>query len=372
MAIQEPLFSRYATKQVQQLDASSKCRILHAFWPHLQLSPSAFTEADYAGYFCFIGTALQGLSSAKDDFAAQDFERLCGIIRVLRVNPNWNQKGMIVNLRRSYLDTSDIAICRSIQLAVGLWLCLDVDSPGVRMKGHLRPQEGRVYWGFDELLDQMIAAHFPEPVSKPIVSIEYQIDKSFTLANLTSIRGLRVRWTDNLRDHLRLEGQKGQRILLIFQHRIFLLNHYTDPEPVLPKAVLREAILSLDLLLPCDEPATLRFLTQSKLTLGSPLQARGTYGLEQFTYYRENLVELLEILHGPPETLVQSLRDTRNLVDSVTIWVAVFGVFVLTLVFGFLTTVYSIKQYRVSVLSYELSLAVACQERTGPLPGFCD
>ena len=75
-------------------------------------------------------------------------------------------------------------------------------------------------------------------------------------------------------------------------------------------------------------------------------------------------------LGGPPETIGQTLRDTRNFGEFVTIWVAIFGVFILTILFGILSTVYSVKQYLIAVKSYELSLALACLENP-TLDGFC-
>ncbi|KAL4931092.1 uncharacterized protein BDV17DRAFT_289088 [Aspergillus undulatus] len=278
---------------------------------------------------------------------------------------------MIVNLRGSYLNISDAAIGRSIHLAVQLWLCLSVYSQDNKMVGSIKPRESRVHWTLDEALDQMVASQCPASAGI-IPSTTYQIDGSFTLAKMKSICGLQIRWTNNLKDHLRLEGQKGQRTLSVYQHRKFLVNHYYDPEFILPKPMLREAIRTLDLLLPYEDSATEKLIQDSKITLGVPLEGRQAYDLEEFTYWRGNLVQLLDILHGPPESLFQTLRDTRNMFQWATIWIAVFGIFVLTLVFGCLTTVYSILQYRVTVKSYELSLAVACQQRTGLLPGFCD
>jgi hypothetical protein len=132
-------------------------------------------------------------------------------------------------------------------------------------------------------------------------------------------------------------------------------------------------------LLPYGDSATIKLLEQSKIVPDVPLERRDTYDLEEFTHWRGNLMQLFDHLHGPPESLFQTLRDTRNLSQWATIWVAIFGIFILTLVFGILTTVYSISQYRIAVdsfnltlRSYELSLALACQQRTGPLPGFCD
>jgi hypothetical protein len=71
---------------------------------------------------------------------------------------------------------------------------------------------------------------------------------------------------------------------------------------------------------------------------------------------------LLKLLNGPPETVGQMMLDTRNASQFTTLWVAIFGVFLLTILFGILATVYSIKQYHIAVLSYNLAVAVTCVE----------
>jgi hypothetical protein len=80
----------------------------------------------------------------------------------------------------------------------------------------------------------MIAHQFLS-VSKSMPTTRYQIDDSFTLANLKRICRLHIRWTNNIRDHLRLEGKQGKRTLSVFQHRIFLLNHYNELVSIIPK-----------------------------------------------------------------------------------------------------------------------------------------
>jgi hypothetical protein len=64
------------------------------------------------------------------------------------------------------------------------------------------------------------------------------------------------------------------------------------------------------------------------------------------------------------------LIQSRTLGQLLTLWVAIVGVFALTILFGILATVYSVKQYRVSVGSSQLALALACVEQP-TLPGFC-
>ncbi|KAL2802867.1 hypothetical protein BJX63DRAFT_437458 [Aspergillus granulosus] len=374
----DSLFSKSAIDKVQQLEECKKCRILNAFWPYMRLSQKTFNEEDYAGFFRYIGRTLQGLHQHEGNFAAQSFDSLFGIIQTLRDNPSLTRTEMVCEVKKSYLNTPDTAIYRSIQLAIQLWLCLNVHSYSTAI-GALNPRTSRAKWNPDERLDQMIAAQFPGDSRRTNIVAKYQIDDSFTLANLKKICRLNIRWTNNLKDHLRLEGRKGRRVLSVYQQRVVLVNHYNDPRSIIPNTILMEAIRTLDLLLPFSDPGTENLLEKSDMTTCTPLEGRHAYDLEDFTYWKSNLIQLLDLLNGPPESLLQALRDTRNLSQWATMWIAVFGIFVLTLVFGIMATVYSIRQYRVAVDSYEVSIksyelarAVACQQRTGPLPEFCD
>jgi hypothetical protein len=94
----------------------------------------------------------------------------------------------------------------------------------------------------------------------------------------------------------------------------------------------------------------------------SPPERSGPMSLNEFTYWRSDIVQLLKLLNGPPETVGQMMLDTRNASQFMTLWVAIFEILLLTILFGILATVYSIKQYHLAVLSYNLAVAVAYVE----------
>jgi hypothetical protein len=89
--------------------------------------------------------------------------------------------------------------------------------------------------------------------------------------------------------------------------------------------------------------------------------------LNNFVYWRRNLEQLLRLLDGPPETTRQMLRDKRFFV---TLWVGIFGVLVVTILFGIAATALAAIQYVVAVRSYNLALALACMQTPAP-SGFC-
>jgi hypothetical protein len=220
-----------------------------------------------------------------------------------------------------------------------------------------------VTWLGSDKLEDMVAAAL-KTKSNATNTGNYLLDDSFTYLKLHKLRQLKIRWTDNLVDHLKLEGGPGDRTLSVYYHKICLANHRKEKNPPIQEAILTETIRTLDLLFPMSNKKTGAFLKKEgrHFFTAVPPEQSGPINLNDFTYLRERISDLLGILNGPPETVTQMLLDTRNASQSITLWVAIFGVFLLTILFGLLATVFAVKQYNVAILSYDLSLAVACLE----------
>ncbi|OCK81912.1 hypothetical protein K432DRAFT_380863 [Lepidopterella palustris CBS 459.81] len=367
------LFSKSSLADTVNSEPERKCAIINAFWPHLGLAKEDYIEEDYAAWFHFFGKALQSLHPHASKFATQEWDGLLSMVTSLSANRTMARRALTEDIKRGYLNTGDAAIARSIELAVRLWLGINVCSKGLSV-GPRNPREYRIDWQGDQSLDEMIAAQFPQGAGRAAFA-NIPFDESFTAVNLKNICRLHIRWTDNLIDHLKLEGPRGQRCLSIYRHRLCLVNHRKGPEPtIIPAEVIDEAIRTLDLLFPFGDPKTEAFLEEEKVQFWtiSPSESARATELDEFKYWRSNLAQLSSLFNGPPETFIQSLLDTRNIPQFATLWVAIFGVFFLTIIFGVLSTVYSVKQYRVAIKSYELALAQACQQKSTPLQRFCD
>jgi hypothetical protein len=369
MSLTGKLFSKACLADTVNLRTERVCATINAFWPHLDLAEPDYIKEDYAALFDFLGRMLQSLHPHASKFAIQEWDGLLSMVTSLSANRTMKRKALTEDIRKGYLNTSDVAIARSIELVVRLWLGINVLSVGPR-----NPRECRVIWEDGQSLDEMIAAQFHQNASKTSPT-NIPFDESFTTVNLKNICRLHIRWTDNLIDHLKLEGPRGERCLSIYRHKLCLVNHRKGPEPtIIPAEVLDEAIRTLDLLFPFGDPKTEAFLKEEKIQFWtiSPSASPRAIELDEFKYWRNNLAQLSTLFSGPPETLIQTLLDTRNISQFATLWVAIVGVFFLTIMFGVLSTVYSVKQYRVAVKSYELALAQACQQTSKPLLGFCD
>lgn len=368
----ERLFSKSSLAETQGLKRERVCAIINTFWPHLELLEQDYIGKDYTALFNFFGKTLQSLHPHASKFATQEWGGLLSMVSSLSANRTTTKKALVEDMKKGYLNTSETAIARSIELAVRLWLGINVRSKGLSV-GPANPRDRRIDWRDDQSLDEMIAAQFSQGASKAMFA-NIPFDESFTAVNLKNICRLHIRWTDNLIDHLKLEGPRGQRRLSIYRQKLCLVNHRKGPEPtIIPADVLDEAIRTFDLLFPFGDPKTEAFLEEEKVQFWtiSPFESPRATELDEFKYWRSNLAQLSSLFHGPPETFIQTLLDTRNVSQFATLWVAIFGVFFLTIIFGILSTVYSVKQYRVAVKSYELALAQACQQISTQLSGFC-
>lgn len=361
-------------------DKQRTCELVNAFWPDLEVrTPEDLIEDDYSTLINHIATYLQELSPYASEFAAKTFESLFLIISKLGEDRAVTRDGLQEHLKSCYLNTPESSIRRSVDLAIRLWLGLNVSS--IASVGPRNARDSRIIWRSNEQFGQMVAAQFPKNTGRPPAST-FPLDEAFTAVNLRNICRLQIRWTSNLQDHLKISGPRGHRVLSIYQHKVCLINHFKGPQKeIIGENVLKETIRTLDLLFPLADANTEAFLKEEGICMHSfhGHTITSSISINDFDVWRPKLEQLLGLFNGPPESVAQTLLDTRNINQWITLWIAIFGVFLLTTVFGILATVYTIKQYRLAVVSYDLSVdsfqlsrLVACQQKTEPLPGFCD
>ncbi|KAH9866166.1 hypothetical protein J1614_008731 [Plenodomus biglobosus] len=356
-----PLFSK--TQDLALLPRVQKCDLINGFWPYLRLKVEDYIEEDYVDFLSYIEAVTTDLWSYRQSFATQDMKGLFEVVGSLRQFKTLPREALVEGIMK-IASTSPIPehVVRSLELAARLWLGINIASKSLSV-GPNYPRDSRIEWPADRTLAEVISNQFSNKPCWAAID-EFALDESFTAVNLRNICRLHIQWTHNLADHLRLKGLRGHRSLYIYRHKILLVNHLKDPNPtVIESTVLDEAIRTLDLLFPFGDSKTAEFLEAEgmhfySISSGSPRP----YDLGDFVHWRNNLAQLLRLLHGPPETVTQTLTDTRNISQFATLWVAIFGVFALTIVFGILATVYSIKSYHVALDSYDLALTAACQE----------
>lgn len=105
---------------------------------------------------------------------------------------------------------------------------------------------------------------------------------------------------------------------------------------IYPKALLKEAIWTLDLLFPIGDEETTKFLANEKE--GKHLHdvifwETAPPGFHRYHYWKARLVELHDEFHAPPQTLWKALWDGRNIIVWWTFWLA-FAIAIMTFLFG--------------------------------------
>ncbi|KAK4461478.1 hypothetical protein QBC42DRAFT_270086 [Cladorrhinum samala] len=211
-------------------------------------------------------------------------------------------------------------------------------------------------------LRDFLEAYFaPDPpshassLSSSTVTETVKLEKIFKASNLCRIAGLRIVWTDNLADHLRLSDDDTR--VHIFHHASFLQAQSPDTQACLfPVGLVEETLKTLALLFPSSDAETKAWL-DGLPALGSTTGADGEEGeidkrvthcgrlktddrrIDRFRYWRDRLIMLKQVFdEAQPKTIQQWWYDSRNGVQWYTFWVAVL-VLVLTIVFGLIQSI---------------------------------
>lgn len=238
-------------------------------------------------------------------------------------------------LRLQSLSNSDELISQAIDLAIRIWLMVDVGE----VAGSLVPGQTPLVWA-NGTLKGFIENQFGSPIPAP-KTIRVKLDKVFTARNLECIAGLQIIWTDNLSDHLRLTADTvaDDRCIAIFHH-ISVLKHHKDNQ-VFPCGFVDETLRTLSLLLPQYDATSSKWLISQQRILGldhriieaGQLKANERQ-IEKFIFWHDRIGILKQVFdEAEPSTISQWWFDKRRRVQWYTFWTAVIVV-MLTLLFG--------------------------------------
>jgi hypothetical protein len=294
------------------------------------------------------------------------------IVSKLPLEKDLSRPDLRASLRRHFPNGDDIGINRSIDFALRVWLTMNVREECYRMQ---TPQTPTIQWDDESTLVNFIAQNFPEATT---TASSLQLDHTFTAANINRLSGIDIEWTPCLADHLRFD--KRRRSLRIYPFKQVLLDHLqlwegTESEKgpglvilsmtrqqsltkvsnrsLLPKTVLKETLLSLNLLFPHSDPLTESFMLQHEhdqtFHLEGPFDDNKPSNLADFNHWRNRLLELHQIFHSPPVGWTQIWADRRNPLQWYTFWIAIV-ILVLTIIFGIISSVTAIIQ---TCLAYE-------------------
>jgi hypothetical protein len=239
--------------------------------------------------------------------------------------------------------------------ALRMMLSLDIRI-GSRGGSISRARSSIIDWEDGTTLPKAIANHFIDGSSRTRDMVTGRIDPSLSLAFLCTYRGFKVFWTSNFSEHLNISWKS--KIITIYEHKVFLWNHLRNSDsPIIPREILEEAIDTLNLLFPLNDPQTRSLLAQN----GKDFQGLGycsrprdkCLDLGRFNIWRDRIAKLVEIMNEEPKGLKQLAleKDGRNLLPFVTFWIAIAVAFLslLNLPFAIISMQYTVKQYELAL-----------------------
>ncbi|OIW33077.1 hypothetical protein CONLIGDRAFT_711047 [Coniochaeta ligniaria NRRL 30616] len=198
-------------------------------------------------------------------------------------------------------------------------------------------------WARQQTLRQAVQQQF---CTQKILTPDHQrLGSIFTARNIQHISGIKIKWTENLVDHLLLTDD--DQTVFIFHCVGFLRFQQSFEEPIYPDGFIYETIRTLALLFPANDRKSrlwLKGLIRSNDQLDRHLSSCGSLRSHErrfgnFSYWHDRLVILKQAFDdSSPRTLNQWWNDRRNSVQWYTFWVAIL-VFIMTVIFGVIQSV---------------------------------
>lgn len=309
-----------------------------------------------------------------DAFALRDAEDIFGIIH--------RQRSLEVVTRNTATESVQAMLCssaseervlRTLRCAINIWLDLGLKSG--------KAQLGRPEWILNQSLQDFTLASMQEVVmgTQPSTLTEQQLPGDLTAASLDNYHGFAISWTHDLTAHLSIDWK--QRVLTVYEHKIFAYNHIrfkSEGLPV-PDQLYEEVIDTLNLLFPFQDVPTRKLLDRHHMAfygLGLCGRPRKLL-LNDYHYWRGRIADIYQISQSVPGGFQQLLvgEDGRNYMSAFTFWITVAAgvVAVVGLGLGVTALVYSVKQYELGLQQYTLSVIQLCIDPSvsSQLPEIC-
>ena len=202
------------------LSNNDKDLIIKYWWPH---TGDANME-EYRSYFEFLRQELRNIpwKGVSPKFAVQTLNDIRTVVKLLLEYQAQPRSYLIQQLHHSFPHQDDVAVIRSMELAVRLWLGLNVQTWGIAVSSQM-PRTTRIQWTDSVSLLDMVEQVFQQSKRDPDKQ-RSRISPGFTAWKLMHLCTVEIEWTDSLSDHLHFDH--GSKILKIYRHKICLLRHW--------------------------------------------------------------------------------------------------------------------------------------------------
>jgi len=299
----------------------------------IQKAPIPILDAYFEYYE---SQCLHALHERGRHLTVRTHEHIMQVARELeRDQPKEAIKDNLTKLFESRDPTNkDEVLNNSVELVVRLYLMVNIGTSKSSVTS------GQKLSWTSGTIKESLDAHFNEP--PVLTNHNVRFEKSFTAVNLQRIAGIKIRWTNNLADHLRMVDD-DDKIVAIFHHATFL-KHQTSA--LLPAGLVDETLRTLALLFPQNDRATKKWINSLPATpvVDRQLNQCGQLRLddrqiETYKFWHDRLIILKQAFdESRPATLSQWWCDRRNGYQWYTFWVAVFVLF-LTIFFGMVQSI---------------------------------
>lgn len=205
----------------QALLPNHKHEILGHLWDLDSLSGGLTDVSGWGnGYFHYYKEQCTAITPNFQVLGISTHQDVVDIALCLR-NPEATRQSVKNSLTQLSQDSissdPDNRMRRSMNFAVRLWLMLDV---GDYLSGFI-PGQTQLHWG-DESLRSLIESEFNVNF---VLESKIKLEKMFNAYSLERVAGIKIYWTNNLADHLRMMDDDSR--VAIFHHAFFLQCHKT-------------------------------------------------------------------------------------------------------------------------------------------------
>jgi hypothetical protein len=353
-----------ASPQQVELDVDVRSFVIATLWPQ-----AALTLDKYDCFFTYYQRCIQQITesivephSPEGIFAMVSYGDFDIVVNGLRRDHDKTKSEAAQALRADFNGKSTEQCLRSMELVVRICLTLNVKVMDVR----LATSGISFTWKDDISLHALVRAKFPQyrsPTGLTYTAESIMLDSEFTAPNLQYICGVKVKFIDNLANHLRYDDVAD--CVDVYPHKVCLISHLQSPT-FFDADVLEETIRTLDLLFPLDG-STGRFLAKRDQRFHELDYSEAAWDkaidLSEFVHWRRRLTILHQVFKRQPTKLYQMWHDRRNPLQWATFWLAA-TIAILTIVFGAISSYTSFRQVSLAQRAYDLSILQVCSENS--------
>jgi hypothetical protein len=200
-------------QETAPLDSETKSEIISNLWPSSHVSPKDFDCEPYFTYYA--KQCHHALHDQGKHILVRTHQNIQDIAHELEALSTRDE----IKLHLKSLFTvpnhphEDEILDNSIDLATRIYLMLNIGASKYAISSH-----SQVIWEEGNLKD-FLAVYFNQPLVLRNRSIK--MERTLKACNLEKIAGIKIQWTDNMADHLRMVDD-DDKIVAIFHHASFL------------------------------------------------------------------------------------------------------------------------------------------------------